>query len=61
MDLRLGPAAAAAAAAAVTYGLTCLSVSKDAGVVAHEGVIQQTLPKAPEDDVLTCSHTRGHR
>lgn len=33
--------------------LTCLSISKDAGIVAHEGVVQQTLPKALEQNILT--------
>lgn len=40
------------------FNVTCLSISKDAGVVAHEGVVQQALPKALEYNILTCTKTR---
>lgn len=33
--------------------VTCLSVSKDAGVVAQEGIVKQTLPEALENYILT--------
>lgn len=33
--------------------LTCLSISKDAGIVAHEGVVEQTVAKALEHYILT--------
>lgn len=36
--------------------VTCLSVSKDAGIVSHEGVVQQTLPKALEHYILACAN-----
>lgn len=38
----------------VFLNLTRLSISKDTGIVAHEGVVQQTLSKALEHDILTC-------
>lgn len=34
--------------------ITCLPISKDAGIVAHECVVQQTLPEALEHHILTC-------
>lgn len=40
--------------------VTCLTISKDAGVVAHECVVQQTLPKAIEQHILTCINMRKH-
>lgn len=39
--------------------LTCLSISKDAGIVAHEGIVQQTPAKALENHILTWE--RGQR
>lgn len=39
-------------------GITGLSVGEDAGVVALEGVVEKTFPKALEDHLLAC--TRAH-
>lgn len=37
--------------------ITSLSIGKDAGVVALEGVVKKTFSKALEDHLLTCTQT----
>lgn len=45
----------------VGVNVTCLSISKNTGVVAQEGVVQQTFSKALEHYVLAClKHQETH-
>lgn len=40
--------------------ITSLSIGKDTGIVALEGVVEKTFPKALEDHLLTWTHTHTH-
>lgn len=41
--------------------ITSLSIGKNTGIVALEGIMEKTFPKALEDHLLTCTqHTQTH-
>jgi len=45
----------------VSWLITSLSIGKDTGIVALEGVVEKTFPKALEDHLLTWTHTNRQR